>query len=334
MTEKARRNSRKHRYSIRLVGVFLLAYLLSNVDFAHLGNVLESVHALYMWMAVVTVMIALALKTWRWVLILSDLSVSITYFGALDTVMTSLFWGAITPGRMGELYRFKPFVHSEPLLRKSVAAVLLDRFSDVLPMMLWGAIGLVYFSTLLSIQFDYLSVLGILAFVGIMVSVFMMREHFKNLVRYSTSKFLAMLSLDAEKFDLGLLRKDFTTSIGKSPIKVITLSLGALGSSFVGIYLVAIALDVRVGFFYLSFCYTVAALVSFLPISFGGVGTREAVFAVTLGRLGISLEQALLLSLTVNLVYNVLLVALSVLSLRGISRLFHVEPTMASESHS
>ena len=49
-------------------------------------------------------------------------------------------------------------------------------------------------------------------------------------------------------------------------------------------------------FIYLSACATVATVLSLLPITVAGVGTRDAVFILLLGQIGIARQESLALS--------------------------------------
>ena len=56
------------------------------------------------------------------------------------------------------------------------------------------------------------------------------------------------------------------------------------------------SLGLDISYIYLSACATVATGLSLLPITIAGVGTRDAVFIVLLGQIGIARQESLALS--------------------------------------
>jgi uncharacterized membrane protein YbhN (UPF0104 family) len=64
------------------------------------------------------------------------------------------------------------------------------------------------------------------------------------------------------------------------------------------------ALQLSLPFTYLAFCLAAINLIALLPISISGLGTRDAVFILLLGKIGISPERALGLSLLFLVTFN------------------------------
>ena len=101
----------------------------------------------------------------------------------------------------------------------------------------------------------------------------------------------------------------FFTGIGKlSNLRIIVpaLATAALTAiAFLQCYLITVSLSISISFVYLAFCVSVASLVSLIPISISGLGTREATMIVLFSRVGLSSESAVSFSLTYLLVFNV-----------------------------
>jgi uncharacterized membrane protein YbhN (UPF0104 family) len=70
-----------------------------------------------------------------------------------------------------------------------------------------------------------------------------------------------------------------------------------IGLNFTQIFLLAKAFGFQADYLVVIFAYAVATLVSLLPISVGGLGTREATYIMIMAHEGILKEQALLFSL-------------------------------------
>jgi uncharacterized membrane protein YbhN (UPF0104 family) len=76
----------------------------------------------------------------------------------------------------------------------------------------------------------------------------------------------------------------------------LVLTLMAYALFFAQAQLLAVALDLKVGIIYLAVCLSVAGMVTLLPISFSGLGTRDAILIALFAPLGLAAEQAVAFS--------------------------------------
>ena len=68
-------------------------------------------------------------------------------------------------------------------------------------------------------------------------------------------------------------------------------------------YLLALALDLSAGFLSVTFAVALGSLITLVPISISGLGTRDAVLIAYLGTIGVSAEAALSFSLLVFMTF-------------------------------
>jgi uncharacterized membrane protein YbhN (UPF0104 family) len=61
-------------------------------------------------------------------------------------------------------------------------------------------------------------------------------------------------------------------------------------------WLLALALDLPLGMVYLAVCLSVAGVAALLPISFSGLGTRDAILILLFAPLGLAAEEAVAFS--------------------------------------
>ena len=78
------------------------------------------------------------------------------------------------------------------------------------------------------------------------------------------------------------------------PGLVVPLLLTALAYSvfFAQAWLLGRALALEIGIAYLAMCLSVAGVITLLPISFSGLGTRDAILILLFAPLGLAAEQA------------------------------------------
>ncbi len=83
---------------------------------------------------------------------------------------------------------------------------------------------------------------------------------------------------------------------------------------FCAMYLCTVALELEVPFIYMGACAAMAMVISLLPITVAGVGTRDAAFILLLGQIGIERQESLALSALILAVFLVNCVVLYVIS--------------------
>jgi len=68
---------------------------------------------------------------------------------------------------------------------------------------------------------------------------------------------------------------------------------------FIQIFLLANALSISISFVYLSICAAIAGLITLIPISISGIGTRDITLIVLFSFLGINRESAVAISMLI-----------------------------------
>jgi len=85
------------------------------------------------------------------------------------------------------------------------------------------------------------------------------------------------------------------------PVSVLVLLL-----SFLQLFFLGLALNATISGLYLGLAYAFSTLMALLPLSVGGLGTRETVYIATLGKVGVSENIAVTISLLDGLVFPLL----------------------------
>jgi len=83
--------------------------------------------------------------------------------------------------------------------------------------------------------------------------------------------------------------------------KIYLYSLAAFGLYFISIYILTEALGLELGFFQVVLIMTITSLITLIPISFLGIGTRDAGLLAVFGFFGHTPEQAVALSMALLL---------------------------------
>ncbi|UCG03433.1 MAG: flippase-like domain-containing protein, partial [Candidatus Heimdallarchaeota archaeon] len=93
-----------------------------------------------------------------------------------------------------------------------------------------------------------------------------------------------------------------------------TLTIAVWIITFLGVYFLALSLHISVSLIFIISMAPIASFLSVLPISVGGLGTREAVYVFFLSSLSIESEYAVALSLMVFIFLNLFYVPIGIVT--------------------
>lgn len=289
---------------LRIFGLVLFVIILIKLDLRRVLEIITKVDLIILAVPLSLVIPLKTLQSWRWRYLLSMQNVSLSLGKSFLVYLGAFYIGAITPARAGEFIKaFYLRKEKNMSLGEGFSNILIDRLQDVLAFAIVGLIGL----SLAPLGGTYLySIIGI-AFLFLVIWVFLFRAE-------TTTKKISMVlvqSLVPKRYrsSINTQLDSFFTGIGKlSNLRIIVpaLATAALTAiAFLQCYLITVSLSISISFVYLAFCVSVASLVSLIPISISGLGTREATMIVLFSRVGLSSESAVSFSLTYLLVFNV-----------------------------
>ncbi len=85
--------------------------------------------------------------------------------------------------------------------------------------------------------------------------------------------------------------------------KLMIINFLGWGIYFLQAYLLASALSIHVDFHFLVICLSISGLITLLPVTISGIGTRDTVFILMFDKMGESSESALAFSFLLLLTY-------------------------------
>ena len=287
----------------RLAGVLLFLYLLFwKVGVDALVQSLQSIRLPYLLAVIPFHLAQWALRTLRWRTLLADEQIAFS-FGELFSLSTaSFFLGCWTPGRVGEFIKVKFLMNAGHSFRQAFLPTLLERLLDVLTLIVYVAVGAVFFFPHLPTSWrTYLVwILAILLVVGLLV--FQRRAIQKGILRLLPEK----LSGDVES----RLRifKDSLRRLGRHWKSIAWQSLAVWGLNYWMIYLLyrgaGHTLPIPVAFALAA----MGSLAGLVPLTVYGVGIREALLIALFQLIGYSPAQASVEGLVFGLMFMVLLI--------------------------
>jgi glycosyltransferase 2 family protein len=288
---------------LRIAGLILLALLLWKLNPSEVFSVIRRTALSFLIVAVLLNIPQIFIKALRWRFLMiaqgirySTINAALSYFG-------SIFIGLLTPGRLGEFVKTIHVSHDCGIpASRAFPSVLVDRLFDLYALLLFGATALLAGSQQESkvLIFAESAVLLIVPLIAILhqatfqrIQAWAMRTGKFGKKSFGEGSWLQEL-------------RNFLLTLRWSHILIASVLTAIAYAIFFGqCYLLAIGLGMNIDFLKICFAVSLGSLVTLIPISISGLGTREAVVIAYLGRAGISPELSLGYSLLVFVTFYV-----------------------------
>lgn len=301
MTPMTQRPGWLRRWGLRGVGLVLLVMLLIQVNYHQVLQVLWGADLWLVADAMALIFPLIWLKTVRWQCILRSQAVLFGTGPALLSYFGSLFIGFLTPGRLGE---FVKALHvsrdcNVPSAR-AFSTVLTDRLFDLYALLLVGG------AALLTLPAGDTQMLAVMVSATVLIApliLFLNPATFGWLQRRGLKWGGISQKLLMPGGWLTEMRDGMQQLTWNAIVMSIILTALAYLVFFGQCYLLALALNLEVNFIGVSYAVALGSMITLLPLSISGLGTREATMIAYLGTLGVAPEAALGFSLLVFMTF-------------------------------
>ncbi len=286
------------------VGVTALVVLALAVDLERLrAAVAELDIALYV-VAALLVGPVIGLRAVRWQQLLRARGIASGFRPALAATLIGQLLGMITPGRLGELARALPLARDAGVdVARVLPSVIIDRMLDLAALMLIALPALVsafevdgFGSPGRTVALLAVAALGLPIVFNPRLAERLGERLEGAMGRRRSAAWIAGLLGEYAAY-LRAMTLDRLAA-------VVALTLAVYLVFFLEAYLVAVALDMNQSFLTLAFAVTLGAVVALIPVSFSGIGTRDAAIVAYLGLHGVDPAQALAFSLLLFIAFQ------------------------------
>lgn len=279
-----------------LVSVGLLAVLFSRVDFAALWGRARTASPGWLAASVGLYFLMVLISTWRWGLLLRAVRVDLPHHQLVTSFLVAIFFNNFLPSNIGgDVIRIADT--ARPAGSKTIATlvVLADRAIGLLGLMLVAALGASFAAHLPGTGVIGPSILWVIFAAGV-AGAGVLVAHPSLLVRLLRPVRRLHPEWIGERLDRlsGLL-----AHLRRAPAALAACFAGAIAVQLVivAFYLaIARSMLIPISFWQLALIVPMSFLVQMLPMSLNGFGVREATFAYYFTQIGLSIEQALLMS--------------------------------------
>jgi uncharacterized protein (TIRG00374 family) len=288
---------------IRLAGILLLLWILSTIDVRKIGSTLLSLRPDYLLACLLCFSGMGLVRVVRLHICAKQLGFHLTLAECYAAVFEPALLGMVTPGRVGEFTRLMHLRQGGLAPAVAFALVTFERTSDLGVLLCCGCGGLMYIFAP-----EPWKRWGILLAGVLLVVVYAVIRGFSRIL----PAIRPMLGFAIRKLPAALqdmedsVWNSFEKTIRRTGPTMLLLATVGIGLSLGQVYLLSYAFGLQADHLAICFAYSVATLLSVLPVSPAGLGTREAAYIVIMARQGIGREQALLFSLLDGLILGIL----------------------------
>lgn len=288
---------------LRLIGLLIFLVLLCFLDLPTLLSTLSNVHLVYLVIAIILNGPLIILKAWRWQFLLGLQAQRYSPWRATVVYLSSLFAGFLTPGRLGEFIKALYVTQDTGMpASRAMSSVLTDRLFDLYALLICCGYGLAFFSLPSNIAMVAKWLIPLIAGVSLLFvhpraegPVCWLLHRIPWVKRYT-----ARLVPQVHDFYQGM------ASLWKPQLPfAVLLTVAAYAVFFIQCYLLTLALEFVVDFGFVVFAISTTSLVSLIPISVSGLGTRDAILAALLAPRGVGTEVAVAYSTLILITFYV-----------------------------
>lgn len=277
------------KYS-RFVGIILFVVIITKIDWITTLKLIGNVDLALFFFAVGIFPLFVLLKATRWNILLKGQGVDYPLKSCFMVYLSSNFLGVLTPSRIGEISKILYLKQEKNIsYSRGLSSVFLDRLFDLFILFIVACIGI--FTFFKSYRFFTILVLAVSTIIVILVRF--------NLSRLDRLLKRILYKMNHKKtyrrikiFSLSILSLNNATML-------YSFFLSAIGISvyFFICHLLALSLHLKQSIFIIPFSISIANIISLIPISISGIGVRDLVIIVVLGKVGFSPEKALSFSM-------------------------------------
>lgn len=276
------------------IGIGIFIYIVHNIGIEKIVDALSNINPIYFFLSLSIFLPRIIMSTYKWRMIADKQGINVGLFSLIKLNLIGLFYGTITPLWLGDYIRI-PYLKEETNepFGKCASNVLIDQAFEFAALFILALIGslilLNRFPTLFLVLFSFFII-----FVAVAI-FFKEKGRSKKILKIVYDVFVPkkLKPFMANEFH------SFYESIPSLKFLIIPLfiELASYILFFAQIYILALSFSITIPFFSFIFIYPIASLISLIPITVSGLGTREGTLIHLFSLYGIASETTVAISL-------------------------------------
>ncbi|MBT4824925.1 flippase-like domain-containing protein [Candidatus Woesearchaeota archaeon] len=284
---------------IKSLGLIIFAVILLNIDYTTVFSILKMINIKYLVGGFVLIILIIVVKSYRWLLITRSLKLKETNFlKCFYLYNIGIYFGNISPGKLGELFKAVYIKNKENSMLRSFVSTIIDRIYDLLTLIIIGYLSLFLISKSFEGYFNLLTIIIVISTIIGIILILFWKKILKLSYRFILPKKIKNKSKETFKELINSIK------LIKPTDYIVQLVLTLIGwiLYFIMIYVLAVSINIDISFYYLAASIAITSLITLIPISFNGLGTRDATLLILFSQIGINKETTVAFSLLIFLI--------------------------------
>lgn len=283
------------------LGLLILVYLVYKIGFKEIILTFVGLKIPFLLAGLPFLFLCFVIWSYRLKYLLDKKKFNLNFSYILKMYFIGNFYSTITPSQIGGVI-MKTFYIKEKASKtfaETAGVVVLDKILEIIALLALGIAGSFILFKYLSIKLFIMAILMFASF--IFVLILLIKKKWGEIFFRLAYKFIIPQNIK-EKAKLSF--KNFHQNLLTGQILVLPLILALFGwiilYSFT--YFLGLSLEIEISYLVFIVIMAISSLVGLLPISFGGLGTREGTTVFLLGLFNIGASQAFTLSILAYLI--------------------------------
>lgn len=278
-----------------IIGIILFIYILFNIKLTNILEEIKNVNLYFLLIALILMIIATFIQTYKWYIVAILQEIRVPFIEAVKINMISNFYGLVTPAKLGSVIRaeyLKKYTKNENI-GKGLFNFTIDKVLDLTSVIFMVILFSFVFKDKLDLPITFFTTL-FLTFV-LLTLFFIKKDRSKWFLRFFYRRIVYKKIKDKAK----LTFDSFYEHIPKKRYFVLFFLINIINWVFIYLiyYLIGLSVGINLSFLYYLAILPISTLVAIIPISFNGLGTREAILISLFGLFNI--ESAKVFSMSI-----------------------------------
>lgn len=283
------------KYATYFIGFIVFLLIIGWIDLEKTMQILLNTNPVLFVVSMLMFIPMFFTKILRWKFIMDKQKIHYSVGKCSSMYLSALYIGLVTPGKVGELIRTFYLKRDGVAFGRGFFSVFFDRFYDLLALLSIAYLGLFLFAEVFRTLIVFLTVVGLIGAAAL--GVFILK---KNTLGKIVKFIIARATPKKYRDDIENTAREFYKDIRilgpASLFYIVFLSFLSWFAHFIQVQLLAMSIGMDVSMIHIAFVVSVATLLSLLPVSLLGVGTRDASFVFLFAMIGITKEISVALS--------------------------------------
>ena len=286
------------QYGIKFFGIGLFVIIAYRIDFPQFFVVLKEIDLVLFFSALFLLIPYLFFKLLRWCSILKIQQIEYSPYSIVRIYLSSLFWGVITPGRVGDftkvIYLKRDF---DVPIGKGVSGVFTDRLLDLFFLLFISILG--GFLLVPNKHFTYMLYVVLTLILIVLLLVFIKKPSFRNI------KIIPDRLIQKGKNTYSEFKSGIFSLLSIKFLFVLLLSMIVFIIFYFQCYFLAKSVGIDMGLMKLSAYISIMSIITLFPISISGIGTRDLAVIYFFSLEGFSKENSVAFSMLFLFIFSV-----------------------------